>query len=182
LSEMIDMNALGQEILEINRANGWRVTVPDDWVSEDRGPDDYRVYKVGNSLALIVSEIGEYLEAETPENEREEIADIAIRVMDTLSGLGIECRPVWLDLRRECRSHGFTLNAMMKSLGRAMETYRKQKDYGRLAKAEFGEHLRDCLVACAEIAHIQEWDLLAEIRKKLDKNRTRGFRHGGKLV
>lgn len=102
------INNLAMEIREINRANGWNVTVLTDW----DGP-----YKVPAILALIHSEVSEALEAfriRDRENFAEELADIIIRVLDCAPGFGI--------------------------------------------------------------------DIEQELQKKLDKNRQRGFRHGGKVV
>lgn len=107
------LNALGREIIEINRANGWNVCTPNDW----RGDGIQSVYKLGAVLALIHSEVSEALEA-LRKNDRanfeEELADTLIRVLDCATGLGI--------------------------------------------------------------------DMDANVRAKLAKNRTRGFRHGGKAV
>lgn len=107
------LNALGQEIIEINRANGWNVCRPNDWV----GAGIQSVYKLGCVLALIHSEVSEALEA-LRKNDRanfeEELADTLIRVLDCAAGLGI--------------------------------------------------------------------DMDATVQAKLEKNRQRGFRHGGKAV
>jgi len=100
---------LGQEINDINRANGWNVLEPDEW--------DTRDYKIPCVLALIHSEVSEALEAYRHgdrENFVEEMADVVIRVLDATHGLGM--------------------------------------------------------------------DLAGTIFAKLQKNRTRGFRHGGKRV
>lgn len=102
------LNDLADEILDINRANGWDCLTPEDWDRQNRIP---------TILALIHSEVSEALEAfrhEDRENFEEEMADILIRVLDATGGLGI--------------------------------------------------------------------DMDAEVRKKLARNRTRGFRHGGKRV
>jgi len=76
------MDALGLEILQINAANGWNVTKPTDWSD---------TYKIPGVLALIHSEVSEALEAfrkDDRPNFDEEIADIAIRVLDLAYGLG----------------------------------------------------------------------------------------------
>lgn len=105
---MPELNKLGQEINEINRANGWNVTTPEQW--EDP-------YKIPAILALITSETSEALEAFRKDdklNFAEECADQIIRVLDLTAGLGI--------------------------------------------------------------------DIDAEVRRKLEKNKLRGYRHGGKRV
>ena len=102
------LNDLAHQILEINRANGWKVATPESW-------DDER--HIPTLLCLIHSEVSEALEGFRKgdrENVAEELADVLIRVLDTAGGLGI--------------------------------------------------------------------DMDAEVRAKLEKNRQRGFRHGGKRV
>lgn len=102
------LNALASEIIEINRANGWNCTTPDDWEN---------TYKIPAILSLITSETSEALEAfrhNDKENFAEECADQIIRVLDLTAGLGI--------------------------------------------------------------------DIDTEVRKKLEKNRGRAYRHGGKRV
>ena len=78
------LNTLGKTIIEINRANGWNVTTPEDWHKTE--------YKIPAVLALIHSETSEALEA-FRKNDRvnfeEELADIVIRVLDCASGLGV---------------------------------------------------------------------------------------------
>lgn len=105
---MPDLNNLGLQINEINRANGWAVVKPDEWENP---------YKVPAMLALITSETSEALEAfrkNDHDNFAEECADQIIRILDMTAGLGI--------------------------------------------------------------------DIDAAVRAKLEKNKTRGYRHGGKRV
>lgn len=104
----MNLNKLATEIIEINTANGWNCTKPEQW--ED-------TYKVPAILALIHTEVSEAVEAfrhNDKENFIEELADVIIRVLDCSGGL--------------------------------------------------------------------EMDIDSAIRAKLEKNKTRGFRHGGKRV
>jgi NTP pyrophosphatase (non-canonical NTP hydrolase) len=106
----IALDLLGKEIVDINRNNGWNVTTDSTW----NGPDKNKIPAI---CALIHSEVSEALEAfrkDDMENFAEEMADVAIRVLDCTAGLGI--------------------------------------------------------------------DLADEILKKLEKNKSRGYRHGGKIV
>jgi len=78
------LNKLGSEILEINKANGWNVTTPENW--ED-------TYKIPAVLALITSETSEALEAfrnNDKDNFAEECADQIIRILDLTAGLEID--------------------------------------------------------------------------------------------
>lgn len=87
---MTTMNELAQEILEINRTNGWNVTTPDVWPATGQVAD---VHRLGTILALIHSEVSEALEAvrhEDRPNFEEELADVVIRVLDLAGGLGID--------------------------------------------------------------------------------------------
>lgn len=76
---------LEQEILSINRANGWKVCQPNDW--------DENEYKIPTILALIHSEVSEALEAfrhGDKENFVEELADVYIRLLDCSGGLEVD--------------------------------------------------------------------------------------------
>lgn len=78
------LNQLGDEILAINKANGWNVTTPENW--ED-------TYKIPAVLALITSETSEALEAfrnNDKNNFAEECADQIIRILDLTAGLEID--------------------------------------------------------------------------------------------
>lgn len=105
----MSLNALGTEILEINRANGWSVPVPEDWEKPgDLGADlqdDYYAslrYKIPTSLCLIHSEVSKALEEFRKEHRLEhfgeELADILIRTIELGAGLGID-----LDLEVEAK-------------------------------------------------------------------------------
>ena len=75
---------LGEEITRINQSKGWNLTIPENW--EDP-------YKIPAVLMLIVSEVSEALEAfrkDDKENFREELADVAIRLLDLCTGLKID--------------------------------------------------------------------------------------------
>jgi NTP pyrophosphatase (non-canonical NTP hydrolase) len=70
------LQSLAETIRDINSANGWNVTVPDDWDN---------TYKVPAILALEHSEVSEALEAFRSNdltNFLEEQADVLIRVLD----------------------------------------------------------------------------------------------------
>lgn len=103
------LNELAREVIQINTANGWNVTTPENWHDNK--------YKIPAVLALVTSEVSEALEAfrkNDRENFDEEIADVVIRCLDLCGGLGI--------------------------------------------------------------------DIDGEVARKLEKNRKRGFRHGGKVL
>ena len=49
-------------------------------------------------------------------------------------------------------------------------------------KANFAEELADVIIRCLDLSHGLGIDMGAEITRKLAKNRTRGFKHGGKKI
>lgn len=102
----MNLNQLGVEILAINRANGWNVPVPDDWVVTEPGQQTFKgataQYKIPTSLCLIHSEVSEALEEFRKDHRLEqfgeELADILIRTIELGAGLGID-----LDLEVEAK-------------------------------------------------------------------------------
>jgi len=79
--ERKSLQQLGIEIREINAANGWSVTIPEEFGDK---------YKFPAVLALIHSEVSEALEAFREgdvEHFKEEMADVLIRVLDCVVGI-----------------------------------------------------------------------------------------------
>ncbi len=78
------LNQLGKDIIQINTANGFNVTTPEDW-------DD--PYKIPAVLMLVTTEVAEATEGfrhNDKENFAEECADVVIRMLDLTAGLGID--------------------------------------------------------------------------------------------
>lgn len=172
--ESLNVNELSREIREINETNGWRTTKPFEW--ED-------TYKVPAILALIHSEISEAWEAAQDELGpafSEELADVAIRILDMAEGLGIEIGgpfPVELaDLEHWDRTLDDDLNRTHFVVSKALEFFRADNIAGFTGCVSLAlECVADICVACGV-------DLAAEIKAKLAKNRNRGYRHGNKRV
>jgi NTP pyrophosphatase (non-canonical NTP hydrolase) len=80
------LNELGQEILTINRANGFGEMTPADW--------DTNVRMVPTVLCLIHSEVSEALEEFRKQHRKdqfaEELADVLIRTLDCAAALGLD--------------------------------------------------------------------------------------------
>lgn len=92
---------LEQEINTINKDNGWKVCVPEDWEQE---------YKIPAIIALIQSEASEALEGfrnGDKENFVEELADVIIRVLDCTAGLEVDITTALLAKLEKNRQRGF---------------------------------------------------------------------------
>ena len=68
------------------------------------------------------------------------------------------------------------LMLMVTEVAEAMEALRK------CDRANFEEELADTLIRILDTSHGLGIDMDAVVAKKLAKNRTRGYRHGGKAV
>lgn len=78
------LSSLAQDIININRINGFNAAVLNDW------DDDYKIPAI---LALITSETSEALEAfrnRDFENFKEECADQLIRILDLMGGMQMD--------------------------------------------------------------------------------------------
>lgn len=77
-------DGIASKVVEINTANGWDCLKPNEWDNP---------YKIPAIIGLIHSELSEALEAfrkDDKENFKEEMADVFIRLMDTMKGLEID--------------------------------------------------------------------------------------------
>lgn len=173
LASLGDLGALSAEIREINEANGWREGQPFDW--DDR-------HKVPSYIALIHSEISEAWIGVTQvgkDNYAEELADVVIRILDALEGLGVDAehwvvgamgRPWFSDDDED------TLLAAHYLVSEALESFRKGD------KNRFADMLGNTIVVVFDLCKIRDIDLNDAIRAKLARNRERGYRHGNKRV
>jgi len=71
---------------------------------------------------------------------------------------------------------GCVLALIHSEVSEALEAARKD-DF-----ANFAEEMADTLIRVLDVAYGLGIDLEQEVRAKLARNRTRGFRHGGKAV
>lgn len=194
------LKELATEIREINEANGWDLFHEAMWHSDTN--------KVPAVIALIKSELDEAFDGMVDGdigNVKEELADVLIRILDNaggfsdplgfwfaasaqgnyvgnLSEIGAESCIIfgWELLEFESVSHAIVSFSMMEvhsEISRALEFYRGNSQPGYLESLGRAFH-----ATCALMVQCFGCDPDEEVRKKLDKNRTRGFRHGGKLV
>ena len=138
----------------------------------------------GTLVALMHSEVTEAFEALMPDGEdnfSEELADVLIRIYDCCGLFNIPLANVPFRPMREGLDNG-TLQMMYihRALSRALECYRKsEKD--RLWE-DVAQWFAEVHVLIYEIGLAIEVDLNAEVRAKMDKNKSRPHRHGGKRV
>lgn len=172
--ESLDLANLPREIREINEANGWREGDPFDW--SDR-------HKIPSALALIHSEISEAWEGswgDDFDNFSEELADVLIRIVDMLEGLGLEAWGViWGECDYKAAAGDDDTENMMIAHSRvsdALEAFRKDD------KTAFSVAIGRAAISVIELCRDAEIGLSAAVRAKLAKNRERGYRHGGKRV
>ena len=174
---------IGLEANLINRANGWDVVAPENWMGN---------HIVPAHIALIQSEISEAYEAwarEETEHFREELADVLIRIFGVMRGLNLA---VTLEARypdasnlcelgvaaRISKSEAESIHESAAMLhldaSRALEAFRKNE------KDEFCRQIEILVERILVVAMAADADIEKEIAAKLAKNQKRGFRHGGK--
>ena len=158
---LADMQA---EVKSVNEANGWF--------------DSDRPFSA--DIALLHTEVSELFEAmlnNDPENVGEEFADIFIRLLDT-------AERYFYDLSGEVSiphgaEHLFAPGVAYLHLwiDRAYEAFRKGGDP---ASPRVENEMKCLLSLVMTSAALMDVDLIDQFDKKMARNRTRGYRHGGK--
>ena len=170
---------LGEKAYTVNRNNGWDVFTPQDW------GNDVSVLKLCANIALVHREIAEADEAVSANDIvelREEIADVAIRTASIAHGLGIDIDFNVKSYREELQIPFHELDIMRglmelhKVTSHATEAVRS-KDAGKLVASLMG-----ILLHSAAISQTIGSNLAAEMEKKIEKNASRGHKHGGKAI
>lgn len=77
------LNSVGDEIHAYKIAHGWKVTTMDDWNNPDI------ILSVLMQVTTEVAEAAEAVRYDDVENFKEELADVAIRVIGLAHGMGI---------------------------------------------------------------------------------------------
>lgn len=173
---MSGINELADEVRAVNAANGWNPIIVEDWYNEK--------YKVPALIALIHSEIveahDEFMQ-DCTEYLALEFADIKIRILDLMGGLTNNFD--WFVQRAlktgitlpADRQHAF--NTLHKITTAALEAYRKND---RDAFANYMAVLYSTVGCFA--THKFQIDTAYAVSAKIDINKHRAHRHGGKLV
>lgn len=169
---------LGAEILEINRANGWNVTTPEQFDDRFEAGDDYRLPAY---LARVHYRLSEALEAYRGGDERAYRAAkrYAKNLIDDLCGdtCGSDAFGVPSDWPAPKNVKLPAILALVHSeVSEAYEAFASRDLKG------FAEEMADVVIRVLDCTAGLGIDLGPAILAKLEKNRARGFRHGGKVV
>ena len=155
----------------------------------------------GDLIALVHSELSEALEAyrlheletwpsqvgEIPLGVPYELADVVIRVADMAEFYGVENLQEWIDSLRESDLSGITtfgewITCCHLLASKAMEQLHEDaNDPEHGIKMAFGR-LGSLVILIQRMAAHYGIDLDAAIEAKMEYNRTREYRHGGKAL
>ena len=186
----MDLKALQHEAHAIAKEHGW-------W-------DEERTF--GDLIALVHSELSEALEAYRktgwpwlrvnewrcdvhgkPMGVASELADVVIRVADMAEWYGLENLQEWIDSLRESDLSGITtfgewITCCHLLASKAMEQLHEDaNDPEHGTKMAFGR-LGSLVMLIQRMAAHYGIDLDAAIEAKMEYNRTRSYRHGGKAL
>lgn len=167
------LHDMATEIREVNAKNGWGLTF-----NPAQNRDEIPSY-----IALIHSEITEAWQAQTPREAVRELGDVVVRCLDLgelmQPGYWADCSPEfvfapdWRELAWASdlmNLHGFA--------SQALELYRKEQDY----TAPLLNRLHVLIAHAWQMMERYQAGQHPEqvIYEIVQRNRTRGYRHGGR--
>lgn len=172
------LKKLTNEILQTNKANGWDLLKPSDW---NDSPE-----KIATKLMLISTEISEAFEAyrkDDIDNFLEECADVVIRIFDMMGGLEIDVTYYYQEYSPEILdwTKPFAFGSRMLDWNQHLLVARGMHhptDWKEGFVASVSNLLSAVYVGCDALY----LDLDHEVRRKMEVNKGRGHRHGGKRV
>lgn len=166
------LNELGKKIIEINTANGWNVLKPQDW-SEKLNLDDFQFdtphHVSGESMG-------------NSENYWRVFASSKIEPIKTFCGTGRTSEQAMENVRNNISidSSNYRIPAILAlihtEVSEATEAFRADD------KANFAEECADILIRVLDLTTGLGIDIETVINAKLEKNKQRGFKHGGKRI
>lgn len=171
---MENINALAVEIRETGSANGWDLVYGPDW--------DSSADMIPSRLALIHSEIcAAHIEKHVGDMDAlaAEFADIAIRVLDLAGGLTEDFAAHYRPIECTFISHNVeeAFNSLHKITTYVLEAFRDNN------LLKFLDGLALLLYSVEQFAAYRFGiELNVAVPEKIDVNRHRSYRHGGKRV
>lgn len=179
----MNLQEIGKQQHEVNLLNGWEVFTPESLND---------VSFVRAHITLIHSEVSEAAEAVRKkdfENFKEELADTVLRITSIAHGLELDYirSDTWPDWK-EAPEHiiksdipRLSLDEPKKLLDALSGVHRRVAEAGG-AWLPIGGALSKALQSIAVIAFSLNIDMEAECLKKIEANRKRGHKHGGKTI
>jgi hypothetical protein len=169
-----DWMVLAEMIWSTNEANGWDVAIAADWDSNKR--------KLAEKIALIHSELSEAWQGSIDGDEAnylEELADVAIRILDVLEGLHpLEGMRRWFEAEVE------PFNLLHRSEQIATVHLKISNALEYLRKGTLEQFSGQLIVVFRNVEDMATSSLLLydAMVAKNEVNRNRGFRHGNKAL
>lgn len=179
----LGLNKLGAEILTINRANGFGEMTRADW---DKPMSDEELATLWNF---------EEAHFVTFDHDQESWGKDSWRVFalrkdriengnNCISGMGAspeEALAVTKQRILQLPESKYRIPAVLalihSEVSEALEEFRKEHRLDH-----FAEELADILIRTLDCAAALELDLDSAVQRKLEKNRQRGYKHGGRLI